>query len=221
MNRSRVVLLAALLLPAACAHDARVASDNQEPVQLHPSPSDDCLYTLWKRMLPFMKKNNSYMSIDDVERLTGVKMQHESKVGPTDTVGIYEQFTLPPTHHPLPPALSLRVETHEETLPINEAPFTWRGSQWQSGSSSTVYLECLGGPGAALTPAEAARDIKAMGLHSAGVLSKGMQRQEVFVDDWNEQISIYYTSPSIVSSTVDSVRITGVKAPKKPPIERQ
>ncbi|GLQ91519.1 hypothetical protein GCM10007901_04690 [Dyella acidisoli] len=162
-----------------------------------------------------MAKNNSYISIEDMEQVTGVKIQHVVKVGPIDTIGIYEQLATPLASGSYSTFLSLRVEIHEDNLPPIETFSTWRALQWQPGSTSTVDLSC----NSTLSVKQAEGDLRALGLRSAGVLSKGIERAEVFVNDWNEQVYLYYTIPTIVNPLVSSIRIIGQKAPKKPPIK--
>jgi hypothetical protein len=215
MDKLKVMLLATTLSLASCTHEtSKAVIDTPESIQSRPLPSQDCLYSLWKKLLPLMARNNNYISIEDMEHVAGVKMQHVVNVSPTDVVGIYEQFSLPSTNNNFSPYLSLRVETHEEALPYNKAVSTWRALQWQYGSTSTVDVSCS----STLSVKEAEGDLRALGLHPAGTLSRGIQRAEVFVSDWNEQTYLYYTIPTITTPPVSSIRIIGMKT-KRPPVK--
>ncbi|GLQ96579.1 hypothetical protein GCM10007863_09970 [Dyella mobilis] len=162
-----------------------------------------------------MAKNNSYISIEDMEQVAGIKMQHVAKVSPTDTVGIYQQLVNPSVDGTFSSHLSLKVERYEDNLPPDEIFSTWRAMQWQPGSISVVDLSCS----STLSVKQAEKDLTALGLQPAGTLHKGIQRAEVFVNDWNEQVYLYYTIPLIVTPPVASIRIVGQKIPRKPPIK--
>jgi hypothetical protein len=219
MRKFVPTFLTIVFLPTAQAHQASsIVQSGQESISAHASPNQGCLYDLWERLLPIMAKNNSYISIEDMEQITGVSMQHLANVGPADRIGIYEQHVLlQSTTQPFTSDLSIRIETHDDLLPPSEVMSTWRAAQWQPGSTSTVDLSCAG-PGQGLKVAQAEADLKALGLQRAGVLSKGIQRAEVFANDWNEQIYLFYTIPTITTPPVTSLRIIGTRAPKKLPI---
>jgi hypothetical protein len=219
MRKFCCTFLSMMLFATAQGHEApSIVQTNEQSTSSQASPSQDCLSTFWARLLPLMAKNNSYISIEDMERVAGVKMQHVVNIGAADRIGIYEQhMPFPSAAHPFTSNLSIRVENHEEVLPSSEIMSTWRAVQWQPGSTSTVDISCAS-TGATLRVAQAEADLKALGLQRAGVLSKGIQRADVFVNDWNEQVYLFYAIPVIVTPPIISLRIIGTKAPKKPPL---
>jgi hypothetical protein len=215
MGKLKVAFLSVLLLLAACVHETpKDHAANSGTPRIRSLPSRSCMYVLWKKMLPLMAKKNSYIGIEDMEHVAGIRMQYLTEVSPTDTVGIYEQGASSSSNDPASPELSLRIETHEDSLPPRKGLYTWRALQWHPGSNSIVDLSCLGGGGSSLTLAEAEADLRALGLHSIGVTA-GIRHMEVFANDWNEQAYLYYAVPVNVVPYVLSIHIVGEKAPKK------
>lgn len=217
MDKLKLTGLCAIFLLTACVGTTTTpVVKNSEAVLVHSELAGSCMHSLWKALLPLMAANNSYISVENLEHVTGVRMQYLAKVSPTDTVGIYQQGVSSSFADSNGPGLSFRIETHEDTLPSSKGLYTWQSLQWHPGSTSVLDLSCINGTDQLrLTEAEA--DLRELGLRSIGITS-GTRHMEVFVDDWNEQTNLYYDVPVNTVPYVLSIHVVGEKVTGKPKV---
>ena len=178
------------------------------------SPSDSCMTKLWNGLLPLVAKDHSYISMADVERVTGVKMQHVVQVAPMDSIGSYEMHRPMLLHSYDPWMLSLRDEIQGEPSPAepNSRNSSWQVAQGRAtgsrGFTSVLDIACSGMGALTLVKVEA--DLQTAGFKVAAKSTRPLQQYvEIFANQWGDQIHVYYEAPVDVAPVVTSLHIVG------------
>ncbi len=180
------------------------------------SPPDSCMTKLWNGFFPFIAKNHSYISMADVERVAGIKVQHVVEVAPMDSIGSYEM------HGPVllnsfdPWELSIRDEIQDETIPVKPHGFnfSWQVTQGRAtlgrGSTSVLDIACMGMGELTLVKVEA--DLQSAGFKLVARSTRPLQQYlEIFANQWGEQTYVYYEQPVEVAPDVISLHVVGMK----------
>ena len=178
------------------------------------SPSDSCMTKLWKGLLPLVAKDHSYISMADVERVAGVRMQHVVQVAPMDSIGSYEMHRPVLLHSYDPWALSFRDEIQDQPSPAKSNSFdsSWQVAQGLAtggrGSTSVLDIACSGM--GALTLAKVEADLQMAGFKVVAKSTMPLQQHvEIFANQWGDQIHVYYEMPVEVAPGVTSLHIVG------------
>lgn len=169
---------------------------------------------LWKGLLPLVAKDHSYISMADVERVAGVKMQHVVQVAPMDSVGSYE-MDVPWTLHSYDlRALSFRDEIQDEPSLArpNSSHSSWQVAQGRAtvrrGSTSVLDIACSGMGELTLVKVEA--DLQTAGFKVVAKSTSPLQQyMEIFANQWGDYIYVYYEAAVEVAPGVTSLHIVG------------
>jgi hypothetical protein len=187
---------AAQFEPLQQAIDQIKHAKNLEPSHLQDQQPKSCMENLWQGVLPFVAKR-SYITAEDMERLTGVKMQEKVDIAPNDTVATYEDNGA--AH------LSIRVEVMDKP-----SSYTWQVSQGRTnpgnGSTSIVDFSCMGGPGG-LQLSKLEVDLSLLGFHKIGFTAQEVHA-EYFLGKLGS-VAVFFELPVESVPTVDSLHIVG------------